>query len=175
MAGVKLIHTKVQFESLVQRQRKQQWTEAAALLKTSVSIEHPSCIFCGYILLPEGATLHWMQGMDVSFSLLLPLVFMPFPFLLPPITHRTLTHVFSTLFMGFLWLLGNSRNQAIYPDREEKVFDSALQEEHWSQGGDMSRKAHWIFLGAMQLSWDGRQAGIWRSNSLAQMSVSPWD
>lgn len=124
---------------------------------------------------PEGATLHWMPR-NGCFLFLPPssTVFVPFPFLLPPITHRTLTHVFSPLFTAFLWLLRNSRNQAIYPDREEKFFGSALQEEHWSQG-HMSRKAHGIFLGAMQFSWDGRQVGIWRSNPLAQMSASPWD
>lgn len=139
--------------------------------KCLVSIGYPTSIFCGYILhqkrLPSTECLFFPPPSSTFF--------MPFPFLLPPITHGTLTHAFSPLFLAFLWLLGNSRNQAICPDREEKFFDSALQEDHWSPGDHRSRKTHWIFHGAMQLSWDGRQAGIWRSNSLAQMSASPWD
>lgn len=174
MTGVKSIHTQVQFESLVQRHTIVNRSHCFAENVCEHQLSQLYFLWTHFV--PEGATLHWTPR---NGCLLSPppssTVLMSFPFLLPPIIHRTLTHVFSPLLMTLLWLLGNSRNQAIYPDREEKFFDSALQEEHWSQGGHMSRKVHWIFLGAMQLSWDGRQAGMCRSNSPAQMSTSPWD
>lgn len=87
MTEVKSIHTMVQFESLVQRQQTQQRTEATALLKMSVSIGYPSSIFCEYILYQKGLPSTECQGMDVSFSLLLPPSLDAFP--LSPPTHHS--------------------------------------------------------------------------------------
>lgn len=101
MTEVKSIHTMVQFESLVQRQQTQQRTEATALLKMSVSIGYPSSIFCEYILYQKGLPSTECQGMDVSFSLLLPLQ----SWCLSPFSsHPSLTEPLLMSSAPYLWL-----------------------------------------------------------------------